>query len=198
MALKGSAYNPLGKKVEIDELNVLTTKGDLLSFSTDETRLPAGANKAVLTADNTEASGLKWDTNVGYVPIGGIIPWAKSMTGVPSLPSNFKECDGSTINDADSPMNGQAVPNLNGENRFLRGNSTSGGTGGSATHTLTVNEIPAHTHTIPRASDYGGSGNQFQQAGTYQNTLNTGSTGGGAAHNNEPQYYNVVWIMRIK
>jgi hypothetical protein len=62
-------------------------------------------------------------------PIGTILPWAKSITGVPALPANWIECTGATISDAASPMNGQTVPNLNGGNNFLRGNSTSGGTG---------------------------------------------------------------------
>ena len=39
---------------------LLTTKGDILSFSTTESRLGVGANDTVLTADSTESLGLKW------------------------------------------------------------------------------------------------------------------------------------------
>ena len=39
---------------------VLTTKGDLLSYSTIATRLPVGTNGQVLTADSTQTSGVKW------------------------------------------------------------------------------------------------------------------------------------------
>lgn len=62
-------------------------------------------------------------------PIGGIIAWAKTITGVPALPGSFLECDGSAISDAESPMDGQNVPNLNGTPQMLIGATTSGGTG---------------------------------------------------------------------
>jgi len=37
-----------------------TTKGDLSGFDTDFARVPIGTNAYVLTADSTEALGLKW------------------------------------------------------------------------------------------------------------------------------------------
>lgn len=73
-------------------------------------------------------------------PVGAIIAWAKSIAGVPqTLPAGWRLCNGSTINDAESPMNGEDVPDLNG-GEFLRGSGTSGGTGGSDTM--------AHTHGV--------------------------------------------------
>ena len=38
----------------------LTTKGDLLGFSTLDARIPIGTNGHILTADSTESLGLKW------------------------------------------------------------------------------------------------------------------------------------------
>jgi hypothetical protein len=40
----------------------LTTKGDLYGFSTVDARIPIGTNNQVLTADSTQALGLKWAT----------------------------------------------------------------------------------------------------------------------------------------
>jgi hypothetical protein len=40
----------------------LTTKGDLYTYSTVDTRLAVGANGTVLTADSVESTGLKWVT----------------------------------------------------------------------------------------------------------------------------------------
>lgn len=42
------------------DVEMLTTKGDTHGFDTDNARVPIGANTTVLTADSTEALGLKW------------------------------------------------------------------------------------------------------------------------------------------
>ena len=39
----------------------LTTKGDIYTYDTDESRLAVGNNYQILTADSTEPSGLKWE-----------------------------------------------------------------------------------------------------------------------------------------
>lgn len=140
-------------------------------------------------------------------PVGAIIAWAKSFTSVPqTLPVGWVECDGSVISDAESLLNGETLPDLNG-GEFLEGRATSGGTGGSATM--------AHTHTIP------GLGYEDQLQVDASSLVTTGSTddpdvvidqtasGMGtdvsrvttsAASNteNRPPFYTVVWIMRIK
>jgi len=43
----------------------LTTKGDLHGFSTENTRIPISTNDFVLTADSTQALGLKWAASQG-------------------------------------------------------------------------------------------------------------------------------------
>ena len=52
----------------------LTTKGDLYTFSTADARLAVGANDTVLTADSTQATGLKWATANGMTLLGTATP----------------------------------------------------------------------------------------------------------------------------
>ena len=86
------------------------------------------------------------------------------------------------------------------EGVFLLGQSAShaiGSTGGEETHTLTVNEIPPHSHSFNAGATCfanGGTNDVSQGAGSrnYQ-YLAIGNTGGGQAHNNMPPY-KVVYI----
>ena len=127
------------------------------------------------------------NTTIAYAmpPIGSLLAWAKTTTGVPAtLPAGWIECDGSTVSDADSPINGQAVPNLNGSTdatkKYLRGNTTSGGTGGITAHGHTVS---ATTHGM---TDY--STPKISEV----NDVNLTST------TSLPSYQEMVWIIRIK
>lgn len=45
------------------------------------------------------------------------------------LPNNFVECNGQTLSDAESQLNGQVIPNLNGNKNFVSGDLVSGTTG---------------------------------------------------------------------
>ena len=88
------------------------------------------------------------------------------------------------------------------EGRFLLGSNSTyrpGSTGGEATHTLTQNEMPKHTHPM-YSYNPGGDGTWTPDEGSYlvdsvsdnKNTwwarLAMGYAGGGAAHNNMPPY----------
>ena len=124
----------------------------------------------------------------GSVPIGSIIGWAKSLTGTPSLPSGFVECNGQTLSDAGSPLNGATIPNLNnsggaGTKRFLRGSTTSGTTGGSETHTHEVTDQAT-------CADNNGDGSTQEYVNTVDSPTGATST--------LPSYYEVVWIIRVK
>jgi microcystin-dependent protein len=77
------------------------------------------------------------------------------------------------------------------------GTTTSTAIAGEDQHTLTVPEIPAHTHNFfplvtADANNGGANGVQY---GTTANVA-TSSTGGGAAHNNLPPFYGVYFIKR--
>lgn len=65
-------------------------------------------------------------------------------------------------------------------------------TGGAKTHTLTVPEMPAHTHTVP-GNNVGGSGNARIDASS-STTVTSSSAGGGGAHNNlQPYIVAYMW-----
>lgn len=112
-------------------------------------------------------------------PIGCVKSWLKNFPGVPALSAQWAECNGQVLSDAGSPLNGQTLPDLNGEQRFLRGASASGGTGGSDTH--------AHTTT----QDPGNNGNN--NAGSFSEASGTTSV-----EFSLPRFYEVVWVMRVK
>jgi hypothetical protein len=120
----------------------------------------------------------------GVVPIGAVIAWLQDLAGVPALPEEFALCDGSVVADADSPLNGQTLPDLNSTNTFLRGNATSGGTGGAATH------IHEYGVTDGASALPDGGGSVFGWS--------VGDPQGTDPADTIPPYMDVVWIIRIK
>lgn len=113
-------------------------------------------------------------------PVGTVNSWLKDFTNTPALPPAWLECNGQTVSDADSVYNGQAIPNLNGSGtgaqRFLRGAETTGGSGG--------NIITGGVTGAPETGATGAGNPSAPKTHTHDG--------------NEPPFYDVVWIMRIK
>lgn len=154
----------------------------------------------------------------GPVPPGTIIMWYGDIS---SPPEGWVPCDGRTINWNDVPF---TVPDL--RDRFIVGAGSSYGrgyTGGEATHTLTVEEMPSHNHGVydPGHNHNNGQYNVLLKA-TNEYTVpyinhgdnepdcvnystiqpaTTGisiqSAGGNNAHENRPPYYALYFLMKL-
>jgi len=167
------------------------------------------------TIEDWEAAGLGGEIAIEVceeaeppmsIPISGTILWWN-----PALPDGFIECDGSLHNIATYPelfallgyYFGGAddwfqLPEPSG--RMIVGAGASpfnsvGNTGGSETHTLTIAEMPAHTHNLVFSASTGPNA-RIAAGGAFSSNQPTGSAGGGGAHNNMPPYIVGRWIIR--
>lgn len=152
-----------------------------------------------------EAASQMMDTYFGgNMFVGMSMPWFGDAN---ELPDNLLICDGSIYDRVDYPRlyavlaspyvidaDTFRTPNLIG--RFPLGATTNtGNTGGASTHTLTANEMPPHSHDIPGSScfPYGEIPEVCVTGGIL--TQNSGSAGGGEAHNNMPPYIEMVYVI---
>ena len=150
----------------------------------------SGASLTSLNASNLQ-SGTVADarlSNSSLFVTGMIIMWNSTVA---SIPTGWVLCDGNN-----------STPDL--RNRFVvgagtGGNYSPGDTGGANSVTLTVAQIPAHTHTYER-TDVGINVNDRPWPASNNDcdmtTQNTSSTGGGQSHENRPPYYALCYIMK--
>ena len=99
--------------------------------------------------DNEAVSKSQLDNST---PLGVIVAIASNLSGTYPIPGSgvvdskgWMYCDGSAIPSGKS-VSGN-VPNLT-DGRFLRGATSSGGTGGAESFVLSDSNLPSHTHTI--------------------------------------------------
>jgi microcystin-dependent protein len=104
-----------------------------------------------------------------------------------AIPNGYVLCDGNN-----------STPDL--RDRFVVGagnNYAVDATGGADSVTLTLNQIPSHTHGYDRATQRNVADGGVN--GAYVSSLTSatsGSAGGGQAHENRPPYYALCYIMK--
>ena len=156
-----------------------------------------------LTAGNVTVTGT--NSGFGTIPIGGIILWSGS-----TVPAGWALCNGTVSNGITTPnLEGRFVVGANVGAGAVKTNYTGGFytnvlSGGSATHALTLNEMPAHTHgysdwseseATTSNNDSGQDGDGMLREDLSRTTV---SAGGSLAHNNLPPFYALAYIMRVK
>ncbi len=163
------------------------------------------------------------DVLVSAVLPGTVVAFAGSFGGEGNrhpIPLGSSEPDTSwVLCDGGSDGKGGTVPNLLG--RMILGASDAhpaGSTGGSETHshslsgtvgatTLTVEQMPSHTHPVPLLVKSDGAGSNISRT-VNGNGVITGATGGSQSHTHTlsgasgeasglPPYYALALIMRI-
>lgn len=165
----------------------LTVDGKLVA----DGGLEAQTAKITGTLSLGGAARLLTPEGVDMVPSGVIVMWSGSASGIPR---GWVLCNG---------KNG--TPNLC--DRFIVGAGSAygvGATGGEASHTLSLDEMPKHSHSYDfKGADLKASwdgDNYFydrsQHYSSNKNTEWTNDAGGNKAHENRPPYYALCFIMK--
>ncbi len=151
------------------------------------------------TAGTATFNNINITGKLNVIPKGLVSMW----TGT-TAPSGWALCDGGTYTAIDGTQ--LVAPDLRG--RFVLGSGqganltarTNGQTGGAETHTLTVAEMPTHSHYNLGVTNYGGGdftgGVRLGDWGTW--SANPAfNTGGSQPHNNMPPYYVLAYIVKL-
>lgn len=121
------------------------------------------------------------------VPYGIIVMWYGQTW---NIPSGWALCNG-----------GNGTPNL--QDRFVIGAGSGygvGATGGAADVTLTVAQMPSHSHTVYmdiRGNENGSNDYTLAAYGGRGYSLGSSAAGGNQSHENRPPYYALCYIMKI-
>tara|TARA_Y100000589_G_scaffold330921_1_gene382208 strand:+ start:511 stop:1140 length:630 start_codon:yes stop_codon:yes gene_type:complete len=150
----------------------------------------------------TVPANLNVNGKFNLLPEGTIVMWGKT-----NIPDGWVKCDGENN-----------TPDLRGRFVLGEGNKSGDGltartlnqTGGDETHTLTVHEMPSHTHTISGTymrdgGKRGSGGGYFPHRSDRKTEINMSSllsltnsnTGSGHAHNNMPPFRVLIYIMKV-
>jgi microcystin-dependent protein len=173
-----------------------TIQQNLIVKGTTTLQNPTTINSTLTVTSNINAGSnavTAGTVNATYgtatVPVGGIIMWSDILN---PLASNWKVCDGTKIDDPQSPIHGKVTPNLQG--RFIVGagqyanthgdtretnlpSYAIGAAGGVNMYALAAPEMPNHDHTMHAQGSITAGDNIFLSRSPEVNSY----SGGGAA-----------------
>lgn len=145
-------------------------------------------------------------TAANGVPPGTVISFAG-----PGTPSGYLFCNGGGYSTSSFPNLFSAigyywggsgstfyVPNMiNNVAVGAGGNWGVGASGGEVTHTLQIGEMPSHNHQNPHAGSPSGNGAIIGgNSPSFDGTMNSSYTGGGAPHNNMQPFLSMYYFIK--
>lgn len=195
--VRATAYNDLSAKSKADIQNSNGFQREITlsaeSNYSDTVKQKTATVKIYRSGESTprialEVKRLSKEVSASSVPSGTILPWYGALG---NIPDGFVLCNGTN-----------GTPDL--RNRFLVGAGSSyslGNTGGANTVTLSIAQMPSHSHSFYSgrygSSPYSVSCNAHSPGGLLDHQLSTYSAGGNQAHENRPPYYAVYYIMKL-
>jgi hypothetical protein len=119
-------------------LSPLTTKGDILGFSSTDARLPVGSDGQFLVADSTQTLGIKWaSVSAGVTTVGTIDSQTKSANGLVILGTNIYA---QTADGSNPGMLSTGIQTIAGDKTFT-GNISASNLGGTNSGDVTLGTV---------------------------------------------------------
>jgi len=180
------------KTADIDNLAVTTAK--IADDAVTADKLANSINTTIAGKANTGANLSTFTNDTNYITLaqafttGMIIMWSGAIS---NIPSGWVLCDGNNN-----------TPNL--RDRFIVGAGNSyavAATGGENSVTLTIAQMPNHSHPIQIRTGIDDNNFSFNNGFSSDRndsggTFNSNTEGGGQSHENRPPYYALAFIMK--